>query len=567
VNSVDISYNVELSGNLHTSLYGTSALIPIETTSYTIKEGTYTIPSALPVTANINTFTKPYYLDLSSNGNKFIYDISKNNLSTNATYVLNIGYKPITDGTLLTPRLITRLKWIGSSASFQRNVTEYINVLSQTFKDDVKSVDDDNSTLFYNIDMSSNVVSDTLTQEITFAIDKVFNSDNFQVQFRDPSMNGATDINLNSWCVNLGVEQSYNLTNYKDKYYTIHSGNVKNNYIDFTSITNPQIRFSPKPNIRGLYVPNSTVNDIVIKLESSRYTRNSLFLTINQQFAANPITNGSQIYSLNTGTDYTRIFLNINKAYTAIDYNAVFYDIYSFSTCNNYIQNLQNVSWDDTLGWILGFRAHTVYPLATQSSYILSNAAASSFKNYGHSIIADTTFTNNFYNYFLIKLDDYTQSHLNDGLITISNSANLVDIPKYILNHNVVLNPIGEEEAFGVNENGKNQLTQNQIYAAQQTLDAKRKIQTNQVNYSKGPYVQDIFGFIPIKTSGISIGGTIIDSSGPLQNQQRVYFGPVNIRRMTITLLNDKGDVVDLNGSNWSFSLVCEQLYQQNTVK
>ena len=30
--------------------------------------------------------------------------------------------------------------------------------------------------------------------------------------------------------------------------------------------------------------------------------------------------------------------------------------------------------------------------------------------------------------------------------------------------------------------------------------------------------------------------------------------------------MNERGDVVDLNGSNWSFSLMCEQLYQQNTI-
>jgi hypothetical protein len=54
-----------------------------------------------------------------------------------------------------------------------------------------------------------------------------------------------------------------------------------------------------------------------------------------------------------------------------------------------------------------------------------------------------------------------------------------------------------------------------------------------------------------------------IEFGGTLQNQERLYFGPVNIRRMSIQLLNDRGETVDLNGSNWSFSFVCEQLYQQ----
>jgi len=32
---------------------------------------------------------------------------------------------------------------------------------------------------------------------------------------------------------------------------------------------------------------------------------------------------------------------------------------------------------------------------------------------------------------------------------------------------------------------------------------------------------------------------------------------------MTVSLVNDRGEVVNLNGANWTFSLICEQLYQQ----
>jgi hypothetical protein len=76
--------------------------------------------------------------------------------------------------------------------------------------------------------------------------------------------------------------------------------------------------------------------------------------------------------------------------------------------------------------------------------------------------------------------------------------------------------------------------------------------------------VKDIFGIIPIKTAGLANGSTYVEFGGTLQNQERMYFGPVNIHRMTIRLLNDRGDLVDLNNSNWSFSLVCEQLYRSN---
>jgi hypothetical protein len=49
-----------------------------------------------------------------------------------------------------------------------------------------------------------------------------------------------------------------------------------------------------------------------------------------------------------------------------------------------------------------------------------------------------------------------------------------------------------------------------------------------------------------------------MEFGGTLQNQNRKYFGPVNIKKLSIKLMNDRGDVIDLNGTNWSFTLICE---------
>jgi hypothetical protein len=66
-----------------------------------------------------------------------------------------------------------------------------------------------------------------------------------------------------------------------------------------------------------------------------------------------------------------------------------------------------------------------------------------------------------------------------------------------------------------------------------------------------------------MKVSGLANGSSYVEFGGTLQNQERLYFGPVNIHRMTVKLVSDRGDIVDLNGANWSFSLICEQLYKQ----
>ena len=44
-------------------------------------------------------------------------------------------------------------------------------------------------------------------------------------------------------------------------------------------------------------------------------------------------------------------------------------------------------------------------------------------------------------------------------------------------------------------------------------------------------------------------------------NRTREYFGPVNIQRLHVRLLDEYGRVIDLNGCDWSFSLAFEKLY------
>ena len=158
----------------------------------------------------------------------------------------------------------------------------------------------------------------------------------------------------------------------------------------------------------------------------------------------------------------------------------------------------------------------------------------------------------------MIILDDYVQNHLNDGLVTITNIDNDIPLPSYANRSSFRCDPVTKQLVATSVLTNYNNLTNNQLYAANQILNVK---QNQHSNYSAGPFVQDIFGLIPVKTTGLVPGQTYIEFGGTLQIQERTYFGPVNIRRMTIKLLTDKGDVVSLNGANWSFSLICEQLY------
>ena len=48
---------------------------------------------------------------------------------------------------------------------------------------------------------------------------------------------------------------------------------------------------------------------------------------------------------------------------------------------------------------------------------------------------------------------------------------------------------------------------------------------------------------------------------------RRAYFGPVNIKKMRIKLLDELGRIVDLNNNDYSFSIVIEQLYDAHANK
>jgi hypothetical protein len=260
------------------------------------------------------------------------------------------------------------------------------------------------------------------------------------------------------------------------------------------------------------------------------------------------------------------------------------------------------VKWDTTLGWTLGFHTYTEYNLSEfaglESGIISSDFFEEEYQNYYSNIygritatdspsepgdvtntggiMAQATYTNsrsndgriaiigdsvcntNLYNYFLLVIDDFIQNHVNDGLITIASVENDITLPSYASNVSYQCDPItGRRVAGTVGTNNQfTNLTAKQLYSMNQILDARRSSST----YTAGPYMRDVFGLIPIKLAGLSFGSTYMEFGGTLQNQNRKYFGPVNIKKMSIKLMNDRGDVVDLNGTNWSFTLICEIL-------
>jgi hypothetical protein len=225
----------------------------------------------------------------------------------------------------------------------------------------------------------------------------------------------------------------------------------------------------------------------------------------------------------------------------------VFYDPYSFvKSCLGAANSSRNASWDSTLGWILGFRESTEYDLSINSS-----------------ITGDNVVSVNIYNYFMILLDDFNNSHMNDGVVTTTKAETDIKLPSYTNRAQSAIDPVtGNVIVSSISTNGT-PLTQRQLYASQASVDQK-KTTLSTTKYSSGPFAKNVFGLVPLQISGQVNNTVYVDYGTALQDQQRNYFGPVNIQRMSVKLINDKGETVDLNGANWSFSFICEQLYQNN---
>ena len=101
-------------------------------------------------------------------------------------------------------------------------------------------------------------------------------------------------------------------------------------------------------------------------------------------------------------------------------------------------------------------------------------------------------------------------------------------------------------------------LTQSQLYTINQII----KNNDQNSNYRvRAPTTTDVFAIIPVK-GGLKLGDLYVELSGSLQDLKRTYFGPVDIERLRIRLLDDKGNLLNLNGSDWSIILISENLYQ-----
>jgi hypothetical protein len=443
------------------------------------------------------------------------------------------------------------------------------NVLSGT---KLTVTDSDDQGLTYNLEMD---VNKTLTE------------DAYQIQFYDSSygiyQSGVTPSNGLSY---LNFDPSFVLSPNNDPLLAYDSSVNVADFEQFTINANTTIRkialSTSSIQIKKIVIDNTNnifnintfqhimspgnENNMSFTIQNGYYNRDELLVEINAALLSNTLLNSSSISTITKTINgeekiYTIFRINIRKEYTAQDLKITFYDRDAFVSCYAGVSSVRNATSDTTLGWLLGFRKRTFYEM--NDSTIINYSVNATTNQI--SIDGDTTVIVDLYNKLFIVIDDYNQNRLNDGLITNVDDTNSIPLPSYATRNSVICDPVTNSEIFALDEydtTAKQRLTQNQM----QSVAALRNDQTQTNTQSgAGPYAKDIFAVIPIKVSSLTNGQTYTEFGGTLQSQERLYFGPVNISRMTVKLISDRGDVVDLNGSDWTFSLIAEQLYQSST--
>jgi hypothetical protein len=312
--------------------------------------------------------------------------------------------------------------------------------------------------------------------------------------------------------------------------------------------------------------PGLDLVSVNIEIASGNYTANELETALNNSLTQALFTNITFSYNSINAKMVINLGSSILYNGNASDYvNIVFYE-------QNWSAGLGiPFSFNQTLGWALGYR-NIIYSQLVASSTLRPEGVVDM---YGPR-------------YLIISVDDFNQNHVNNGLVTITETSKHLKIPQYYQNSAVYASTIygntleqsaqevanfgdgnmvnysdkigqsfKQTQVVGVGPDGKQTLTQPQIYTINQILK-NNSLTTTYRNLA--PTTPDVLALIPIKPG--NNGKLYVDFSGPLQENKRTYFGPVDLERIKLRVFNDRGQLLNLNGLDWSCTISAELLYQ-----
>ena len=538
--------------------------------SYNIGISNYVLDLSNTMLGNI--FNNDTILDVDIPNKYHDYDLSSNNgiieednINTQTSYNINnifnnpnvdyvLKLKPKQDGPLKNlPDINIKPEYIDESnniINYQTETSVTIEILEYYIKRSIQSYIDNSFNIPQLLKNSDFILTDTngiLKFSLLLYVSDYLDETNYELKLSDRE---------NIWVNKFHLNSSYNLSNNN-----VISSNksVDKDVINITSVNQKLIIEPILPEIdggsNGVYdILNR--NTVTLNVPYGSYTRNELIARINNLLRTTTIANGKIIsyyasFDIKTinGTEYCIINYKINRMFRAEDYKVVFFDN-TFTSCNKNSTSIQNTTYDSTIGYILGYRDKTEYPLIS----VIDSAVAGQ-----KQFVSRFPLNVNLYNEFSIVLDDYNNNRMPSAIVSGEPPATDISIPSYAKRTAAYCDENGNL-VLSTKDKNNNNLTLKQLSAVYSNIETAQAKQSDIFTANKRVIAKDVFAVIPLNISGISVGELFVKEGVTLLEQQRSYFGPVDIQRISVKLLTDKGNLVNLNGADWSFSFVCEQL-------
>ena len=302
------------------------------------------------------------------------------------------------------------------------------------------------------------------------------------------------------------------------------------------------------------------VNGSAVSIPSGNYSQVELVQAIQESMTTHLPTDISNVDISYSSISGKTSITNNNTGPITI----TFYDPTGELACKSSCKTTPK--FNNNLGWILGFRGNTNIskddPLYGQMIYTLAIGGSG---DSGDSVESEAFMDVIGPKYFLLILDDFQQNHLNKGLVGITPTQKAVEIPSY-WNADLAISANGCSTASGSSkktpiyvQNAPRRLTQAQLFTLNSTTQSRSQTQHNRLT---APTNTNVLAHIPLKGINTLIPGKVLIDDFNLHEAERVYFGPVDLERFRVRLVDDQGYTVNLNGNNWSFTMSATSLYQ-----
>lgn len=305
-------------------------------------------------------------------------------------------------------------------------------------------------------------------------------------------------------------------------------------------------------------------DDDYIEIDDGNYNITELIDSINTKIKVIETANNSHTFdiSYNYITGKTRIFDDSNGNATGLYHTLIFYD-------NSDIK-FKNTKINNSLGWMLGFRDISCNgDLVTSILEVYEDISnVSNYVSYIPTI-----------KYFVITVDDHNNNQSNKSLVQLNQGKETIKNTNYYKN-------INEETNYYRSKSYDTSTVIDNDISGQVCLDTLKKTDLSPYTYfnrgltKKQFYSQaaindtnndtdikiiqekmpNIMAIIPFEPKSLEWGKSIFFSDK--NHYSRDYHGPIDIEKLSIKIFDDKGNLLNLNGSEWSMTLVSKHLYK-----